>query len=302
MKILSAILLVAGMSVSKNAIGQGCGVPSGQSVTIVSTTSTQLDWNAVPGASLYNLEIQNATGNPTPFLFTTNVNTNTYTISGLTSGANYKFKVRTRCGGTKSNWSAFYFFTSGSGQTQCTLPANLTVNNSTATSANISWNAAAGALSYRLRVEDGQNNPVAFLFATNTTQTSFTVSGLTPSTNYKAKVRSNCGGLLHSAWTAWTPFTTAALRNADLPAADVKIYPNPANEVAYLVLPEEWTTSLVEIKLTDMSGKTVYSYIPESVEQAAQFEVPLSTFPQGIYILSVNSSEAEHHQRLSIVH
>lgn len=301
-KLIGVLVILIGCIFPNQASAQGCGVPSGLSVTVVSTTSTQLNWNAIPGATQYNIEIQNATGNNVPFLQTANATTNTFTVNNLTAGSNYKFKVRTRCGGTKSNWSPYYFFTSGSGQTQCSLPSGITVSNTTATSATVSWGAAAGALSYRLRVEDGQNNPVAFLFAVSTAQTSYTVTGLTAATNYKAKLRSNCGGLLHSAWTAWTPFTTAAQRITDLPEANVQLFPNPANEVVYLVLPDEWTNDLSEVTMTDMTGKVVYSFKAQNSTESAQFEVPVNDFPQGIYILSVKAGADEHHQRLSIVH
>ncbi|MBK7886275.1 MAG: fibronectin type III domain-containing protein [Bacteroidetes bacterium] len=301
-KIYWAILLVAGILISSITNAQNCGVPGGLNVTVVSATSMQLNWNAVPGAIRYDLEIQNATGNPVPFLLKPVSTTTSYTLNGITAAANYKFKVRTRCNGDKSSWSPYYFFTSGSGQTQCTVPSGLSAGATTATSATISWTAAPGALSYRLRVEDGQNNPVAFLFATTTAQTSFNVTGLSAATNYKAKVRSNCGGLLHSAWTAWFPFTTAVFRTADLATAEVKLFPNPASEIVYLVLPEEWTNDVQEVSLTDMTGKQVYSFVPENSEQAAQFEVPVNQFPQGLYVLSVRSLTMEHHQRLSVVH
>lgn len=301
MKLLGVLLMSASTFISMKANAQGCGVPTGLGVTVVSATSTQLNWNAVPGASLYNIEIQNATGNNVAYLRQVNTTVNSFLADSLTAGANYKFKVRTRCGGIKSNWSPFYFFTSGNGQTQCGLPAGLTVSTTTATSATISWNAAPGALSYRLRVEDGQNNPVAFLFAVSTAQTSFTVSGLTASTNYKAKLRSLCGGLLHSAWTTWVPFTTAALRLTDLPDANIQMYPNPASETVYLVLPEEWINEMSTVSITDMSGKVVYTFESKDKNESAQFEMPVNTLPAGVYVLSVKAAGEEHHQRLSIV-
>ncbi|MBL7924710.1 MAG: fibronectin type III domain-containing protein [Bacteroidia bacterium] len=302
MKIFYALLLVAGVLVSFTSKGQSCTTPGGRGVTVISATSTQLNWNAVPGAIRYSIEIQNATGNNVAFLLTANVTTNSYTVNGLTAGSNYKFKVRTRCQSGNTPWSPYYFFTSGSGQTQCSVPSGLQVSVSTAASATFGWNAAPGALSYRLRVEDGQNNPVAFLFAVNTPQTSFTVTGLAASTNYKVKLRSNCGGLLHSAWTSWLPFTTAAQRRADLPFAEVQLYPNPATDLVYLVLPDEWSEDVQEVSLTDMTGKKVYSFVPENAGQAAQFEVAVNNFPQGVYVLSVRGEGMEHHQRLSIVH
>ncbi|MBL0096723.1 MAG: hypothetical protein IPP46_09680 [Bacteroidetes bacterium] len=65
-KIYWATLLVAGILISSTTNAQNCGVPGGLNVTVVSATSMQLNWNAVPGAIRYDLEIQNAT-NPVPF-------------------------------------------------------------------------------------------------------------------------------------------------------------------------------------------------------------------------------------------
>jgi hypothetical protein len=83
-KIYWAILLVAGILISSTTNAQNCGVPGGLNVTVVSATSMQLNWNAVPGAIRYDLEIQNATGNPVPFLLKPNATTTTYTLSGIT--------------------------------------------------------------------------------------------------------------------------------------------------------------------------------------------------------------------------
>ena len=300
-KLLSLLLLMTFSFRAVKSNAQSCGIPGGLGVSVFTSTATQLQWNAVPGATVYNIEIQNATGNNVAYLRQVNTTANTFLADSLTAGSNYKFKVRTRCGGTKSNWSPYYFFTSGSGQTQCSLPSGLSVNNTSATAANISWNPAAGALSYRLRVEDGQNNPVAFLFAVTTAQTSFTVNGLTPATNYKVKLRSNCGGLLHSSWTSWLPFTTAAQRIYDLPDAQVQLYPNPASEVAYLVLPDEWSEGISLLTVTDMSGKVVYDFLASENASNGTFEIPVNRLPEGTYLLSVRTATEEHHQRLNIV-
>ncbi|MBL0096163.1 MAG: hypothetical protein IPP46_06390 [Bacteroidetes bacterium] len=44
---------------------------------------------------------------------------------------------------------------------------------------------------------------------------------------------------------------------------------------------EEWTNDVQEVSLTDMTGKQVYSSVPENSEQAAHPEVPVNQFPQG---------------------
>lgn len=201
-----AFIMMLGIANQSNA---QCGTPTGLSVSVVNTTTTSLNWAAVAGAQSYNVEIQNATGNNVPYLFATNVTTNTYTIAGLTSGANYKFKVRAVCNGNNSSWSAYFFFTSGGGQTLCSTPTILSVSNIVNTSATLNWNSTAGTTSqYRIQVENGSGNPIPFAVLLTSTTNTVTVTGLTPARNYKFKVKKVCGGIT-SGWSLWFNFASA---------------------------------------------------------------------------------------------
>ncbi len=72
----------------------------------------------------------------------------------------------------------------------CQVPENILLNNMTGTTADASWSAVTGAVSYDYAITTSLATPVSF---TNTTSTSVSISGLNPITTYYLHVRANCG-------------------------------------------------------------------------------------------------------------
>lgn len=187
-----------------------CDIASGLSVSDNSAGSATLNWNAVGGASSYDLEVQDEQNNGA-FHIEINVPANSYTVSGLQAGVLYKFKVRTHCGGDKSDWTEWFFFTAsggngggGTGGGDCAIPSGLTASvvNGTAT---LGWSAVAGAVKYYIEVEDEQNIPSTFHLEDSTSANSYTLSGLQSGVLYKFKVRTRCANG-QSDWSAWLFF------------------------------------------------------------------------------------------------
>ena len=187
-----------------------CDIASGLSVSDNSDGSATLNWNAVGGASSYDLEVQDEQNNGA-FHIEINVPANSYTVSGLQAGVLYKFKVRTHCGGDKSDWTEWFFFTAsggngggGTGGGDCAIPSGLTASvvNGTAT---LGWSAVAGAVKYYIEVEDEQNIPSTFHLEDSTSANSYTLSGLQSGVLYKFKVRTRCANG-QSDWSAWLFF------------------------------------------------------------------------------------------------
>jgi hypothetical protein len=89
---------------------------------------------------------------------------------------------------TWSGVSDFGIFSLGNLNTSCVPPSELYVTNITSNSASLSWSAVPGAVSY-----DVGYKPAPFCCWTNTTSTSFNLSGLTPLATYNWEVRANCG-------------------------------------------------------------------------------------------------------------
>jgi hypothetical protein len=296
-------MLMSFFAITNQAIGQQCAIPTGLHATSSTSTTVTLSWNAVQGGSSYKFEVQNASGNNTPFLFSSTINGTSYTLSGLTANANYKFKVRTNCGGDHSNWSAYFFFTSGGGTGgNCTAaPGGTSVTTITTSGARLNWN-STGSPSYRVRVEDASGNPVDFNFTATTTNTFYNITGLNSGSNYKFKVRSLCGGGNTGPWSAWRFFTTAALRisgDAEVPAADVAVYPNPANEEFSVILGADLMTDDAKISVYDITGKQVL--VKELENNADVQKVKADKLPAGIYHAIFTSREQRIIKKLSIV-
>ncbi len=185
-----------------------CDVPNGLTVSDLTGASATLSWNAVNGATQYTLEVEDEQVTPSVFHLETNVNGTSYALTGLQSGVMYKFKVRARCGGDKSDWSDWVFLTAGNGNGgssgTCLAPSMLsaTVNG---TSATLSWDTISGAVKYYIEVEDEQNSPSVFHLEDSSLTNVYTLTGLQAGVLYKFKVRSHCASG-QSAWSAWSFF------------------------------------------------------------------------------------------------
>ncbi len=148
--------------------------------------SGTLNWNAVSGATSYDLVIA------TDALFTntivsTNVATNSYNYSGLLNFTDYYWEVQAVNGSNFGDFSDVSKFTTKLGNPAFTNPLDNSVG--VPVSGNISWSAIPGALTYTLQIADnaGFSNPV--VNQTNITGTSIAYSGLNNFTDYFARVK-----------------------------------------------------------------------------------------------------------------
>lgn len=275
-----------------------CPVTTGLNATAVNQTTENMIWNSMPGATSYKLEVQEAQGNNVPFHFEINVSGTSYTLPGLTAGANYKFKVRTQCGGNHPNWSAFFSFTAGGGSSNCGVPTALTVTNITGSGAKLNWT-STGATSYRFRVEDGSGNNVDFNFTANTF---YNITGLNSSSNYKFKVRSICNGNTGS-WSVWRNFTTAALRIENMSTSDseneVVLYPNPVKDEISLQLSETMAAEKADLAIYDLSGKQVFTTVLQNT--SAIQKVSVTDIKPGMYSVIISTPGNSIAKRLNVV-
>jgi len=135
--------------------------------------------------------------------------TSPFTFTGLTSGTDYRLRVRvTNAGGLSSDWVTTSFATP-------TQPADVTGVTGTfdagANSVTFSWPAAAGATSYNVRVATSAYEvtvPGQYVNLPARTSTSVTVSSTVLGTKYWIQVQGANGGLT-SAWS--TPVSVSAL-------------------------------------------------------------------------------------------
>ncbi|MBI3138841.1 MAG: T9SS type A sorting domain-containing protein [Sphingobacteriales bacterium] len=184
--------------------GAGCGAPAGLTASSITTTGATVSWTAVSGALSYDVDYKLNTS-----ATWTNAATGTTAVSvalsGLTSGSLYDWRVRTNCSGSSSGYTQAQFTTQST--VTCNAPAGLTSSAVTASSATVGWTAVTGAVSYdvdyKLNTAGTWTNA-----ATGTTAVSVAISGLTASSLYDWRVRTNCSG--GSSGYTQAQFTTAA--------------------------------------------------------------------------------------------
>jgi hypothetical protein len=185
-----------------------CAVAAGLNAGSITTTGAALEWTAVNGAVSYNVQYRAAGSS---IWTSTTASTNSKIISGLSSGTTYEFQVQTVCSGNTSAWSASANFTT---QSPCMAPTGPSASAITQSSATVSWNAAAGALSYSVQY---RKTGTTSWDATTSTTTSKNHAGLLAATNYEFQVVTVCSNG-NSSWSSSSNFTTA--NSTTLPVPD----------------------------------------------------------------------------------
>jgi bacillolysin len=98
--------------------GTTCNAPTGLTVSNITTSGASISWNAVSGATSYNLQYKTSSASTYTTVSTTSAS---YTLTGLAAGTTYNYQVATVCSGGTSAYTASTFTTSGTGTiTYCT--------------------------------------------------------------------------------------------------------------------------------------------------------------------------------------
>jgi Secretion system C-terminal sorting domain/Bacterial pre-peptidase C-terminal domain/Fibronectin type III domain len=182
-----------------------CGNVAGLSTTSITNTSATLNWTALSGANNYDVDYKLSSATAWTNAATATTVTN-IALSALTQGSTYDYRVRANCTGATGSYTQAQFATTS--PATCAAPSGLNASSITAAGATLNWAAVSGALSYdvdyKLSTAAAWTNA-----ATATTTTSRTVTGLSASTTYDFRVRTNCSGL-SSGYTQAQFATTAA--------------------------------------------------------------------------------------------
>jgi hypothetical protein len=204
--------------------GSACSNPSGLSATGVTTSAATLNWAAVSGALNYDVDYK-LNSSSTWTNAATATTALAVNLTGLASGSLYDWRVRANCSGSSSSYTQGQFTTQS--VVVCNAPTGLTSSGITSSAATISWTAAGGALSYDV---DYKTNASATwtAAATGTTGTSVNLGGLTASTLYDWRVRTNCSGASSS--YAQAQFTTTGVS-----ACGTAFEPNETQATAALI-------------------------------------------------------------------
>ncbi|GLX66791.1 S-layer homology domain-containing protein [Paenibacillus glycanilyticus] len=147
------------------------------------SSSVSLTWDAVDGASSYNLYRSSTAGSG--YSYVGNSTTNSYSDTGLSSDTDYYYKMAYVNGGvTESQWSPeFNAKTDGAPPAAPASPMAAAVN---ASKINLSWAAVAKATGYKVyqSADGGETYDVIY----DGTALSFQATGLTASKAYKYQI------------------------------------------------------------------------------------------------------------------
>ena len=184
-----------------------CGNPTGLSASGITNTSANLSWAAVTNALNYDVDYKPSSS--TTWLSAAVGTTSTsVTLSTLTQGTAYDWRVLAHCSAGAGNYVSSQFTTTS--PQVCNPPSGLTASSITSTGATVNWTAVTGAVSYT--VDYKANTSSTWInAATATTATSVAISGLTASTLYDWRVLTNCSS--GSSTYSTSQFTTTATQS-----------------------------------------------------------------------------------------
>jgi hypothetical protein len=185
--------------------GSSCGTPDFLSSTAITTSSATVLWATVAGANSYDVDYKlNSSGTWTNAA--TGTTSTSVNLSGLASGLLHDWRVRANCTDGSSSYAQSQFTTIP--VVACNTPTGLTSSGVTVSAATVSWTSVSGAVSYDVDYKANASG-TWINAATGTAATSVNLSGLTASTLYDWRVRTNCASLTSSYTQA--QFTTSAV-------------------------------------------------------------------------------------------
>lgn len=180
-----------------------CFSPIGMNV-ISSANSATIDWDDIQTVTGYEVQYKL----PSTTTWTTlNVTTSNATLSGLTTGTTYQYRIRTKCSSTNySIYTPINTFTTIT--PTCGIPTGLVIS-ANSTAVTVSWTNVAGASNYEIQYrEQGQIDWTTMITTTNP----YTLLGASVNTNYEFRIRAYCSP--SSSWSSYTnivTYTTSAL-------------------------------------------------------------------------------------------
>jgi hypothetical protein len=182
--------------------GAGCGTPTGLGSSNITTSSATVSWSSVSGALSYDVDYKEAASG-TWINAATGTTSLSVNLSGLNQSTLHDWRVRANCSSSSSAYASAQFTTSS--PASCNAPGGLNASSIDDNSATVSWSAVSGAVSYDVDYKENSSGTWTNA-ATGTASLSVNLSGLSASTLYDWRVRTNCASLSSSYATA--QFTT----------------------------------------------------------------------------------------------
>ena len=246
-----------------------CAAPGSLNASNITHESAELTWVENGTAASWDIEIILSGGSQTMNPTASGLGTPSFNISGLVDNSSYEFFVRADCGGTLSSWTGPYEFTTLNAPV-CDEPSDIVAANITSSSADINWTENGSATEWELEVVNTGVTPSGAPSHSNINQIPYTVTALSPDTDYAVYLRSVCDNGSESAWIGPYVFTTleapGCLEPSDLSASNI------TQESAELSWTENGTAVAYDIEL--LMGATSPTGTPNIPGISNPFNLP----------------------------
>ncbi|MBL6445541.1 fibronectin type III domain-containing protein [Fulvivirga sp. 29W222] len=282
----------------------GCTPPSGLGANSITTSSANVYWASMSGATQYQVAYK-PSADVSGWLYKTVTSTST-NLTGLNSSTQYVFVVSAYCpssGGWTGYSSNGFFTTSGN----CHPPIGLGAAASS-TYAYLSWTSVANATAYYVAYKPRDYG--SWQYQTTGGTTAY-VSGLTPLTPYVFVVATYCPS---NGWTGYssnytfytsgsllqsTPDTQARTQTTqpEPPTNDIMemqkitmdIYPNPVEEGQWVGMTIHMTAEEnVEVTLLDHTGRRIEQLMNKKLKRGINnVKFTLHSVKSGMYLVQV---------------
>ena len=270
--------------------------PSDNALGVLNGNNFQ--WSSVSGGVLYSIEISTDTlfNN---IVFGRNTGTNNTAVSFLVSDSTYYWHVKSNNGGHESDYSNFNTFTTASAA-QLLDPVNNALN--VPINPTMQWTAVPNVGSYRLQVSTspGFTTPTLVLNQGGITGTSRQVN-LQPNTLYYWRVSyAAVGGQgFYSNVFSFTTGTSVGVDDEINPGV-TNIFPNPVHDILTVNFSVPSPVE-IEISLANILGEIIYSTKKELSEKHNTFDINVSQFSRGSYLLIIKTKEGETYHKVEII-
>lgn len=256
--------------------------PMAASIEITSPTTAIATWDAIPGATNYQVWYRiKGTSNWT-IRSSTSLQRN---LPDLVKNKYYQYKVRANC---SSGWSDFsdieIFYTSLCSDIPTGIASiyldntrmRIRWDNTDEVKAKVRYREVGTSTWYTQNSQDGNN----YIY----------INGLTPNATYQYRVRSNCSD------NNWSAYSSSYFHDLSMPRMDVnelittKIYPNPVNNILNIEF-ETVTEEEISIIISNQVGKVIHTLNP-SYEAGIQREsIDVSSFANGYYFITIQGDD-----------
>lgn len=282
-----------GYTIADFSIKDTCLSPESITITHISHSSAQVEWQSIANITLHDLKIINTQAADT--LSFSNV-TSPYTVSELYPMQEYKVILYSSCGNQQSVNFVEEYFTTISESATCLVPENFVCQHYQVKGDETiicTWDEVEGNPYIQWEIQYKERLAVNYTSEIVSIYPRFTLRNLDMGQQFDFRVRAICSVGDTSSWTEVVQVTVGeqSLSPNQYSGKSVKIYPNPSDSVIFI------DTDAIELKnaqLVDAYGRVIRAWdiLPR--------EIDITTIEAGNYILNFTMDNQPVSRKITI--